>query len=91
MPKGKRHKKETSAKASDSAETASMNEESSDEETTDLSAVMAAIANSKSRILARIDSSTADLNTKIDMLRDDVAKQETRLSKLGVRPKYILG
>lgn len=65
MPKGKCHKKEASAKASDSAKVASVNEESSDEETIDLSAVMAAIATSESRILAWIDSSTADLNTKM--------------------------
>lgn len=43
---------------------------------------MAAIARSENRILARIDSSTADLNTKIDVLQDDVAKQETRLGEL---------
>ena len=82
MPKLKRNKKEASAKAPDLAETTSANEESSDEETTDLSTVMAAIANSENRILARIDSSTADLNAKIDALRGDVAKQETRLSEL---------
>ncbi|KAJ8356636.1 hypothetical protein SKAU_G00194300 [Synaphobranchus kaupii] len=43
---------------------------------------MAAIANSESKILARIDSSTADLNAKIDSIRDDMAKQETRLRDL---------
>lgn len=82
MPKGKRCKKEAFAKASDTAETSSVYEESSDEETIDLSAVMAAIASSENKILARIDSSIADLNTKIDALREDTAKQEVRLNEL---------
>lgn len=63
MPKGKRSKKEASVQASDPIENTSTNRESSDEETTDLSTAMAAIANSENKILARIDSSTADLNT----------------------------
>ncbi|KAJ8364872.1 hypothetical protein SKAU_G00137030 [Synaphobranchus kaupii] len=40
---------------------------------------MAAIARSESKILARIDSSTTNL---IDSIRDDMAKQETRLTDL---------
>ena len=76
MPKVKRNKKEASA------ETTSASEESSDEETTDLSTVMAAITNSENRILAWIDSSTADLNAKMDVLRGDAAKQETCLNEL---------
>lgn len=82
MPKGKRSKKEASVQASDPIENTSTNGESSDEETTDLSTIKAAIANSENRILARIDSSTADLNTKIDALQQDVMKQESRLSEL---------
>lgn len=43
---------------------------------------MAAIANCENKILAWIESSTADLNTKIDALRQDVVKQKSRLSEL---------
>lgn len=82
MPKVQRSKKEATTKASDPAESTSAHEESSDEEAPGISAIMAAISNSESKILARIDSSTADLNTKIDSLREDVVKQETRLSEL---------
>lgn len=82
MLKGKRSKKEASVQASDPNENTSTNGESWDEETTDLSTIKAAIANSENWILARIDSSTADLNTKIDALRLDVMKQESRLSEL---------
>lgn len=52
------------------------------EETSDLSGVMDAIASSESKILARIDLSTRDLNAKIDSLRDEMAKQETRVKDL---------
>lgn len=55
MPKGKRSKKEASVQASDPIENTSTNGESSDEETTDLSTIKAAIANSENKILARID------------------------------------
>lgn len=45
----------------------------------DMSGIMEAIANSEQKILARIDSSTKDLNEKIGSIKSDLAGQEARL------------
>lgn len=48
-------------------------------ESPDLGGIMEAIANSEQKILARIDSSTKDLNEKIGSIKSELANQEARL------------
>ncbi|CAL1598226.1 unnamed protein product [Knipowitschia caucasica] len=72
MSKGRA--KEQAPKASGSIEEKQPNAPSPE-----VSGIMEAIANSEKRILDRIDSKTNDLNDKIDTLREDMVKQETRL------------
>lgn len=50
----------------------------------DVNGIMEAIANSEEKILARIDSSTADLNEKIGSIRTELAQQSSRLQDVEV-------